>query len=86
MLISSFEAKTQAALDACLAEIFDAFLTGDGFLRTLASAGVCASALTPDRQAAAVPHAAVAGDVAQTRNVLSYLPSKLTLDDVVFVQ
>ena len=37
-------------------------------------------------QAAAMTHAAVAGDVLQARNVLSHLPAKLAFDDVVLVQ
>src|SRR3954467_14547239 len=69
-----------------LTKVFDALFAGDGFLGALAGACVGAGALAADREAAAVADASVAGDVAQTRNVLRYLAAELAFDGVVLVQ
>src|SRR4051812_40338504 len=69
-----------------LAEVFDALLSGDGLLGTLAGASVRTRALAADREATAVTHAAIAGDVAQPRNVLLHLAAELTFDRVILIQ
>ena len=80
-------AQRLVVIDSCaLTQILDALLAGDGFLGALAGAGVGAGALAADRQAAAMTNAAVAGDVAQARNVLRHLPAKLAFDRVVLVE
>ncbi len=53
-----------------LPQILHALLAGHGLLRALAGAGVGAGALAANRQAAAMPHAAVAADVPQPGDVL----------------
>src|SRR2546423_369131 len=71
---------------AALAQVFDALFAGDGFLGALAGACVGAGALSANREAAAMTNAAVAGYVAQARNVLRHLPAKLAFDGVILVQ
>jgi hypothetical protein len=69
-----------------LTKIFDALFAGDSFLRTFASAGVSACALTADRKATAMADTAIASDVFETRDVLIDFAAELTFDRVVFVQ
>jgi len=69
-----------------LSQVLDTLLTGNCFLRSLSGAGICASALTADRQAATVPNTPVAANIAQTNDILICLPSQLPFDDVVLIQ
>src|SRR5687767_57517 len=69
-----------------LTQVLDALLAGDGLFRTLAGAGVGFGPLAANRQAAAMTHTAVTGDVAQSRDVLAHLAAKLALDRIVLVQ
>ena len=62
------------------------FLPATVFFGTLAGAGVGARPLAANRQAAAMPHAAIAADVAQPRDVLRHLPAQLAFDRVVLVE
>lgn len=69
-----------------LTEIFDALFAGDRFLGALSGAGIGTRALTTHWKAAAVPHASVARDVFETRDVLIDFAAELAFDCVVFVQ
>src|SRR5580658_3943531 len=62
---------------AHLAHVLDALLSGDRFLRALASPGIRAGPLAADRQPAAMTKPAIAGDVLQAQDVLSCLPPQL---------
>src|SRR5262249_40318075 len=68
------------------AHFLDALLGRDRLARPLAGAGVGLGALAADRQAAAVPEAAVALDLLEAVDVLVYLAAQRAFDGVLAVE
>src|SRR5476651_2051291 len=63
----------------------DFFLAGDRLGRTLAGARIGMRALAMDRQAAAMPQTAIAGEVHQSLDVHRHFAAQVTLDRIVMV-
>src|SRR6185437_7699590 len=64
----------------------DALLAGHGLARSLASTGIGARPLTPHRQTATMPEAAVALNVFQPRDILLNLAAQRPLDRIFTVE
>jgi hypothetical protein len=71
--------------DRHLSFLLDAFLSGDGLPGALAGARVALGALPPNRQALSMSNSSIAANIAQARDVLRDLSSKLASDDIVAV-
>jgi hypothetical protein len=69
-----------------LAEILDALLTGDGFLRSLAGTCIRSRPLTTHRQSATVSNATIATDIFEPSDILIALTTQLAFHDIIFVE
>jgi hypothetical protein len=63
-------------------QLLHALFPGDRLSRPLARPGIGPRPLAANRQPFPVTNAPVTGDVTQTGDILSYLPAKLTPDDI----
>jgi hypothetical protein len=68
-----------------LTHFLDALLTGDSLAGPLSGSRVALGTLTSDGQAFPMPDSPVTANVAQARDILRYLASQLTLNNIIAV-
>src|SRR6185369_8018614 len=66
--------------------LFHALLPGDGLTRAFARAGIRAGALAANRQAAAMPQAAITANVFQPSDILLKLSPQLAFDHIFAIE